>query len=56
LRLDHVEKVSGAQVDRSRPTMTSSRERLAIDQLASAIPICGFPPPVWERGLPPGKT
>src|SRR5271168_696128 len=56
LRLDRVERVSGAQVDRSWPTMTSSRERLAIDPLASAVPICGFPPPAWERGLPPGKT
>jgi hypothetical protein len=41
LKVDHVERVSSAQVDRSRPTMTGSRARLAIDQLASAIRIHG---------------
>jgi hypothetical protein len=56
LRLDNEEGVSVAQVDRSWPTMTSSQERLAIDPLASAVPICGFPFPAWERGLPTGKT
>jgi hypothetical protein len=55
LRLDHVERVSCAQVDRSWPTTTNSRERLAIDQFAFATPICGFPQPAWERGPRKGK-
>ena len=50
-----MERVSVTQVDRSWPTMTNSQERLAIDQLPSAVPICGFPPPAWELGLPPPK-